>query len=142
MQQRHPSHARNRQPKDAVPMTPMIDVVFQLLVYFIFTFQPMDVMAELAVTQPGGGPPGESSPFVRISITESGYYVNQRAFDQEELDRLLAQIAELDPDQVMMLVCHDAVSHQKIVAVMDLCIRHGLERLSMISVESPPRSSP
>ena len=41
------THKRKRSAKSEqaaeVPMTPMIDVVFQLLVYFIVTFEPNDL---------------------------------------------------------------------------------------------------
>ena len=39
-------------PPAELPMTPMIDVVFQLLIYFIVTIQPVDVLANLDVFRP------------------------------------------------------------------------------------------
>ena len=40
-------------------MTPMIDVVFQLLIYFIVTIKPIDVVTNLDVFRPA---PDKSAP--------------------------------------------------------------------------------
>ena len=43
-------------------MTPMIDVVFQLLIYFVVTIKPVDVSAHLDVFRPAAdSPPKESA---------------------------------------------------------------------------------
>jgi biopolymer transport protein ExbD len=49
MRIRHRSHDET---KVEIQMTPMIDVVFQLLVFFLFTFRIRPVEGEIAVTMP------------------------------------------------------------------------------------------
>ncbi|RUL87612.1 ExbD/TolR family protein [Tautonia sociabilis] len=62
---------RRRQPSDIeVPLTPMLDVAFQLLTFFILTFKPaplelqfdLNLLPSEPQTQPEPEPPPEESP--------------------------------------------------------------------------------
>ena len=52
-------------------MTPMIDVVFQLLIYFIVTTKPVDVITNLDVFRPAPDPnaPSSASGEAGLSLT-------------------------------------------------------------------------
>jgi biopolymer transport protein ExbD len=82
------SHRRKRQGTDFVepdlPITPMLDMSFQLLAFFIMTFQPKPNEGQIALTLPKeeGGPGVANSSvvddnkprhfIVRVTATESG----------------------------------------------------------------------
>jgi biopolymer transport protein ExbD len=40
-----------------VPVTPMLDMAFQLLVFFIFTYHPSEMEGQMELTMAGGTPP-------------------------------------------------------------------------------------
>ena len=59
-------HHRKRQHTDFVepdlPITPMLDMTFQLLAFFIFTFKPQNSEAKIALTLPEDKGGGEGIP--------------------------------------------------------------------------------
>ncbi len=82
-------HDRHRQATDHVepdlPITPMLDMSFQLLAFFIMTFKPADTEGQIALTLPAeqGGPnalsipsPTDTNPpihyIVRVQSTDDG----------------------------------------------------------------------
>ncbi len=82
------SHKRKRQGTDFVepdlPITPMLDMSFQLLAFFIMTFKPADTEGQIALTLPKeeGGPPAAAPTaldpdkpkhyIVRVDATDTG----------------------------------------------------------------------
>jgi len=121
-----------------VPMTPMIDVVFQLLIYFIFTMKPVDVVTHLDVFRPSA----ESAPkektetpkLIQIMITEVGVSINNKQVPLAELDRLLNKLASFDRSQTIMIQCTPRSPHRDLVRVLDLCSKSGLNNLSVLSM--------
>ena len=122
---------RNKTGNDAVPMTPMIDVVFQLLIYFIFTFQPIDVLAEIPVLSPRGVG-GSSAERVAIYVNETEFRMNEVVVSPEKLDDLLANIADLAPNTQITLICQAHAQHEQVVRVLDLCHKHQLMEIAML----------
>lgn len=136
-------HERQRKGKteeeeSEIPMTPMIDVVFQLLIYFLVTFEPTDVMAHLDVFTPS---PDKSTPeeppptpnLIRIVIFPDGYSINDRPVSREGLDRLLNKLAAIDPSQTVMINATGLSPHFRLIEVLDLCAKSGLSNLSVVS---------
>ena len=72
--------ARKRKGMDApegeLEMTPMIDVVFQLLIYFIVTIKPVDVVTNLDVFRPAP----EIMPHRRAVPPGKGHHSSQSFF--------------------------------------------------------------
>ncbi len=134
--------ARKRKPKDApeaeLPMTPMIDVVFQLLVYFLVTIKPIDVLAHLDVFRPGPEKRAERldvpKNLIRIGIFYDGYTINDTPVRESDLDSLIKKLADLDRKQTILIMCSGAAPHEMLVKVLNLCARHQLSNLSVISV--------
>lgn len=65
-------HRRHRQTTDFVepdlPITPMLDMSFQLLAFFIMTFKPADTEGQIALTLPKDE--GNKSPSASVDITD------------------------------------------------------------------------
>jgi len=122
---------------EEVPMTPMIDIVFQLLVYFIFTLKPEDVMAHLDVFRPSPEATREETQtppkMIRIVVFPDGYTINDRTVTLQELERLLGKLAALDREQTILIACTSMSRHESLIKVLDLCAKVGLVNLSVIS---------
>lgn len=117
-----------------VPLTPMIDVVFQLLIYFVLTFELPDRISNMQVWRPSG--PGPSSALVvdRITVLPDGVFTfNDTEVSVEALRSTLHRYADLDPGRPMIVVATAASAHHSLVKVLDLANEAGLENISLLS---------
>jgi biopolymer transport protein ExbD len=126
------------------PMTPMIDVVFQLLIYFLVTFSTPDVLAHLDISRPA---PDKSQTeqrtppkMIRVNIfaeggLENGYSLNGRTLSRTELASILERLSGFSKNQTVLITCAGGSEHAKLVGVLDLCAASGLNKLSVISAE-------
>lgn len=130
--------ARKSMESGDIPMTPMIDVVFQLLIYFIFTIKPVDVSAHLDVFSPSSSkkvsdePP---PPMLKIEIYQGAILMNGQGLDQESLSRILGKLAALNPKQTVMILCSLDSRHNDLIEVLDSCAKVGLTNLSVGSMQ-------
>ncbi len=121
-------------------MTPMIDVVFQLLIYFIVTTKPIDVITNLDVFRPAPDPnaPKDQKPpnLVRLGIYPDGYTVNDNPVTLDSLDAALGKVASIDAGQTIMITVSAASEHGRLVKALDLCAKNGLKSLSVVSASN------
>ena len=136
------ARARKRpdSPAAELEMTPMIDVVFQLLIYFIVTTKPIDVITNLDVFRPApdkNAPPDQKPPnLVRIGVFQDGYTVNDVPATLETLDLAMSKIAAIDAGQTIMLTVSAVSEHGMLVKALDLCAKNGLKSLSVVSASN------
>lgn len=120
-----------------VSMTPMIDVVFQLLIYFLVTFSTSDVLAHLDVSRPAPNatqkqqsPPGD---MIRVAVQSNGYGINGKEVDQAELESLMKKLAAISIKQTVLVTCDDQSLHGRLIRVLDVCAENGLTKISVMS---------
>ena len=118
-------------------MTAMIDVVFQLLIYFIVTIKPVDSIAHLDVFRPSPEKKQEQlqtpPKMIRIQVYPDGFTINDRAVNLREMENLLGRLAGIDTKQTIMIMVTAQSRHDALVQVLDLCAKNGLQNLSVIS---------
>ena len=124
-------------PEGELEMTPMIDVVFQLLIYFIVTIKPVDVVTNLDVFRPAPNPnqPPDTKPpnLLRIGVYQDGYTLNDNPVSLDAMDTALARIARIDAGQTIMVTVSAFSEHGALVRALDLCAKNGLRSLSVVS---------
>jgi len=127
-----------------VSMTPMIDVVFQLLIYFLVTFTTPDVLAHLDISRPAPDKTQteQRTPpkMIRVNIyaegdREEGFSLNGRAVSRQELTSILNRLASFSKSQTVLITCSGRSAHAKLVDVLDICAESGLSKLSVVSAE-------
>jgi biopolymer transport protein ExbD len=136
------AHRRKRQRQTNVDaelsMTPMIDIVFQLLIYFILTFEPQDVMAHLDVFRPAPDQQRKEQMEVpnvlRVVIYQDGFTVNDRQMTLPRIEATLGRLAELDPNQTVLIMATASSYHRNLIEILDLCSKVGLRNLSVVSM--------
>lgn len=136
------AHKRKRSRQNTVEaelsMTPMIDIVFQLLIYFILTFEPQDVMAHLDVFRPAPQDQQEQPEtppnVLRIVIYADGFTLNDRQMRLPEIERNITRLAALDNRQTVMIQATALSRHEDLVRILDLCAKVGLTNLSVVSM--------
>ena len=126
-------------PEMEVSMTPMIDVVFQLLIYFLVTFTTPDVLAHLDISRPAAdsSQTEQRSPpkMIRVNIYVDGFSLNGRAVEQVELRRILNRLAGFSKLQTVLITCAGGSEHADLIDVLDICAEAGLSKLSVVSAE-------
>ena len=133
--------ARDRKRPEPDPpelsMTPMIDVVFQLLIYFIVTLHPVDVVTNLDVFQPAAPPQTdkekEPPKLFRVGVFYDGYQFNDVAMSLDKIDDRLEKLAAANPNMTLMIVVSAGSPHKKLVDLLDRCAKNNIRSLSVIS---------
>jgi biopolymer transport protein ExbD len=132
---RAPSLLRQRRSLLEIPMTPMIDVVFQLIIFFLWTssFQPIEYLLPGRLSLAAGTestefavPPPEADfeeIVIRVTREASGprWYVNDLPLDSLMQLRLrLRQIGEISRDVPVLLHPDGEVPLGDVMDVYDL----------------------
>ncbi len=119
-----------------INLTPLIDVVFLLLIFFMVT-TTFTQETRLAVNLPeADGEPVEQAPSsIEISVSEGGSYaIDGRALVNAQLDTLMRALEEVsggNRDVALILIADAEASHQSVVTAMDAIGQSGFSRLSI-----------
>ena len=121
-----------------VPLTPMIDVVFLLLCFFvtsqIFAQWETEIDVALPTAATGGAPqrlPGE----VIINVRADGAaVVNGQRLDDAQLRGLLDRLVELFPGQPVLLRADKATAYEHVVRVLDTCRQADVWNISFATL--------
>ncbi len=120
-----------------VPMSSMIDVVFLLLIYFIVTQRDEISEAHLAVNLPSPSSiESTERPMVLELRVEPGRVLLQgMPRTLEDIRERLAPLAEMDPEQTVMVKTSVMARAEELVAVLDLCRGVGLSKLNVVTLQ-------
>lgn len=126
----------------SVNLTPLIDVVFLLLIFFmVSTTFTRETQLSVDLPEATGLARDEVDQQVEILIDEAGdYRVNGRPLVDQRIRTLQAAIYEIsNGDTTMPLVISaDAqAAHQSVVRAMDAAGQMGFSRLSIASIQPP-----
>ena len=130
--------------KIGVPIAPMIDVVFLLLIYFMVASTLEQQEADLSFQLPGSVEQDEPLDLPDeqiIAIREDGQVVvNDYPYDSPELDRyqelaaMLTRFREASTankvEAIVTISPAESVPHAQIVKVMDACSLAGIEAVN------------
>lgn len=118
---------RNRAQPEAAgfQIAPMIDVVFLLLIFFLVTWNFARQEMELDVKVPTAREGQETRRAIGeviLNVRSDGTIVmNRREFQPDELLTTLTRIAEMYPDQAVVLRGDESTDYRHIVNVLDIC---------------------
>lgn len=120
-------------------MTPMIDCVFQLLIFFLVSMKFEDIIAHLDVYRPSPDPnrpvtPPPDTEMVTIGVFSDGFTINDKPMGLESLDRMLNKLAGYSQTQTILIKCAPDSPHQKLIELLDLCAKNRLSNLSVLSM--------
>lgn len=115
----------------SLSLTPLIDVVFQLLLFFIVATRFADEDRELLVPLPDAS---EAKPITYIpqelfvNINERGqFFAGGKAVDETELEGILQRAAINNPENQSVRIHADKrVAFQAVVTAVNLCKRVGI----------------
>jgi biopolymer transport protein ExbD len=116
-------------------MTPMIDVVFQLLIFFVVTLKQEDILSKLVADRPSASPDRiDPVPLQDIVVSAQGFTFGGRIMRLEELDKMLQQRAKYSKTAMLVIKCTKDSPHAFLVQALDSCNKHDLGNLSILSL--------
>jgi biopolymer transport protein ExbD len=167
------THKRKRQQTDFVepdlPITPMLDMSFQLLAFFIMTFKPTPTEGQIALTLPKdeGSKDAVAAPaaldpnqprlfIVRVTSTDSGTIEKITVSEdgsptapkdlgptvdlyRDELKGLAAQLEQQKKQGKITLELGDKLLQAYVVQLVDTGIRAGFNDISPVPIDKSKR---
>ena len=124
-----------------VNLTPLIDVVFLLLIFFMVS-STFDRHAKLKVQLPQANAQAEQKlddPIVLSVDSKGKYYIDDRQLVNEQIETIKAALKKVvgDRSNVTVLLRADGrASHQDVVRAMDATSQLGITKLSIATVEN------
>lgn len=116
-------------------MTPMVDIVFNLLMFFLLSSVLVKPERELEVDLPAAESASERAEETMelvLSVDERGrVFHHEDELDPSRLQSLLSDAARRDRTTPVTIRGHRDARHETIVRVMDACGRAGLANLSL-----------
>jgi len=113
-------------------ITPLLDLVFVLLVIFIITTPQM--MNNLEINLPSGQPPKEKPKVepTRIEVSDAGQItLDQQPVTQAELKQKLTALKTVNPDLGVVVKGGDNTEYQVMVGVLDTLRQLDIEKMGM-----------
>ena len=129
--------ARKPQENPKAEMTPMIDVVFQLMIFFVVTIKQEDIYSKLNANRPAPNQASSSESNdtqIKIDIGYSGLIFNGRGVRMNELRSNLKQLSATSKNATVLIRCTMDSPHGRLVDVLDACNQYGLRNLSIFSL--------
>ena len=124
-------------------MTPMIDVVFELIIFFVVTIKQEDLFTKLNVNRPAPAASSSSdSDDITVNIEIGRRYdgsaqgvivYNGREVDRKDLDKNLRDIARTSKTPIIVK-CAGNSPHKALVDVLDICYKNELFSVSVFSL--------
>ena len=116
-----------------VDVTPLIDIIFQLVLFFmVSTTFVSSPGIEVNLPRSSAETLLKEQEDLHIWMTDAGaVFVDKKVVDFEGLERILSQRAVRDPSTLVIIEADTQVEHGRVVGVMDLARRVGLERLAI-----------
>lgn len=139
---------RRHSPEARIELTPLIDAVFLLLTFFIFSLVLMIRASSIDLTLPGlsAGSEAETTPRTVISIDRAGaYYLDDSPMSLDQLaESLRGRAFETDnqPDQPIVVAIDAECPSGAWIALLDRLTSMGLRNVAILGREETSDAVP
>jgi biopolymer transport protein TolR len=129
-------------PMSEINMTPLVDVMLVLVVIFILTAPLLASSIKLDLPQADSAAASAAPSFVTLVVDRTGQaFLNEQPLALAELSRRLLPIAKANPETEVQLQADTAVPYGRIVQVMDIAQKSGLNRIGFVTGAKPGAAS-
>ncbi len=115
----------------AIELTPLIDMVFLLLIFFLVATTFNQTEREMQIALPFAGSAGPISGALREIIVnvnaEGGIIVGGRTIEDDDLRSLINDAVAINPDQKVTVRGDRSTAYVHIVRVLDVCKGSGVQ---------------
>ena len=134
--------ARKPQEDPKLDMTPMIDVVFELIIFFVVSIKQEDIFSKLNANRPApNSAPSQATDDTSVTIeigkgrTLNGVILyNKREVKVVELNKNLSEVARTSKKTPVVIKCTEDSPHKALIDVLDVCYRNGLYSVSIFTL--------
>ena len=125
----------------ALNMTPMIDVVFQLIIFFVTTVdmenKALDTKIRMAMAPHGPAVEKKDPRTIMVDVDHKGRISSARATMSDDVLRqvLRKSVADYGPTIPVVIRGDGKTRHEEIKAVMDACAAAGLWKVKFAAVK-------
>jgi biopolymer transport protein ExbD len=122
----------------AVDLTPIVDTVFNLLIFFALSLNFAATSGGINVRLPKAATAEPvKAEQLTISLTKDDkLYLNDKTISLDELSKTLE--GNQDKESLVIIRADNAVPHGRVVEVMDMAKTHGFSRLAIGVEQAPP----
>jgi biopolymer transport protein TolR len=122
------------QPISDINVTPLVDVMMVLVVILIITAPLLASSIRLDLPKTDAAKAGTAPRFVTLALDASGrVFLNDKPLAPDELARQLERTASEHPDTEVQLRADQRVPYGKVVEVMGLAQKAGLNRIGFVA---------
>ncbi len=126
--------AQGAAPMSEINMTPLIDVMLVLVVIFIITAPLLASSIKLDLPKSDAARPNEAPRYVLLVVDKTGQaFLNDKPVATGEMAASLARIAAESPDTEVQLRADETVPYGRVVEVMGLAQKAGLNRIGFVA---------
>ena len=128
-------------PMSEINMTPLIDVMLVLVVIFIITAPLLASSVRLDLPRTDAATSSEAPKFVLVVLDKAGQvYLDDKPVTREVLASRLNRIAAQNPQAEVQLRADEAVPYGRVVEVMGVAQKAGLNRIGFMADPKPAPS--
>jgi biopolymer transport protein TolR len=121
-----------------INVTPLVDVMLVLVVIFIITAPLLASTIRLELPKTDAAKAVEIPRFVTLVVNKSGQtFLNDKPLPLDELARHLTQTAAQNPETEVQLRADEAVPYGRVVEVMGVAQKAGLNRIGFVAEPAP-----
>ena len=125
---------KGSQPMSEINVTPLVDVMLVLVVIFIITAPLLASSIKLDLPKTEAAKPNDAPKFVTLVVDKSGQtYLDEEKIELPALAIRLGAIAKAAPDTEVQLRADEAVPYGKVVQVMGVAQKAGLNRIGFVA---------
>jgi biopolymer transport protein ExbD len=121
-------------PPAELQLAPMLDVVFQLLIFFLVSFEFQRTELDMKVSVPSAQEGADSKRAlgeIIVNVRQNGeVVVENQTMTQAQLKEKLSSIAKIHENQPIRLRGDAKCEYQTIVEVIDTCQKAGIWNIS------------
>ena len=122
-----------------INVTPLVDVMLVLVVIFIITAPLLASTIRLDLPKTDAAKPAETPTFITLVVDKSGQaFLNDQSLTLDGLAVRLAETARQNPDTEVQLRADEGVPYGKVVQVMGVAQKAGLNRIGFVADPGPP----
>jgi biopolymer transport protein TolR len=134
---------QSAKPMSDINMTPLVDVMLVLVVIFIITAPLMTSAIKLDLPKTEAAQPVDAPKFVAIVVDKSGQiFLNDQVTSLTQLSDSLSKTAQVSKDTEVQLRADEAVPYGKVVEVMGVTQKAGLNRIGFVAEAKTEAKSP